>query len=155
VVRRREAPALSTIGYQGSVLPAVLAALREAGVARLIDVRAVPQSRKAGFSRRVLAASVEAAGMRYTHLRGLGTPKPGRDAVRHGDVDAMHRIFRAHMQTPTAQHDLAEAIGLARAEPCCLLCFERDHQDCHRLLIAEMVRAQTGQQVQHLLPEPV
>jgi len=46
----------------------------------LLDVRAVPLSRKAGFSKRVLGPSVEARGIQYVHDRNLGTPKAGRDA---------------------------------------------------------------------------
>ena len=141
-------PDLFTIGYEGSVVDAVVEALREAGVAHLLDIRAVPQSRKPGFSKRLLGGTLEAAGIRYTHLRGLGTPKPGRDAVRHGDVAAMHRIFRAHMQEPEAQLDLARAADFSADAPCCLLCFERDHAHCHRQIVAEML----GAKVQHLAP---
>jgi uncharacterized protein (DUF488 family) len=141
-------PDLFTIGYEGSVVDSVLAALREAGVTHLLDIRAVPQSRKPGFSKRLLGGTLEAAGIRYTHLRGLGTPKAGRDAIRHGDVAAMHRIFRAHMQEPEAQVDLARATELSAAEPCCLLCFERDHSHCHRQIVADML----GTTARHLLP---
>jgi uncharacterized protein (DUF488 family) len=142
-------PQLFTIGYEGSTQPAVIEALREAGVAHLIDVRAVPQSRKPGFSKRLLCASVEAAGMRYTHLQALGTPKAGRDAVRHGNPAAMHRIFRGHMEEPAAQADLARAAALAAEAPCCLLCFERDHTQCHRSIVAELL----GRAAVHLLPQ--
>ena len=146
---------LLTIGYEGSVLANVLAALREAGVEHLVDVRAVPQSRKAGFSRRVLAASVEAAGMRYTHLRGLGTPKAGREAVRHGDVARMHEIYDAHLRSDAAQADLAHAVAIAREDRACLLCFERDHTTCHRDIVAGLIGARTGQAVRHLVAEGV
>jgi uncharacterized protein (DUF488 family) len=148
-------PDLLTIGYQGSTLAHVLAALRDANVAHLVDVRAVPQSRKPGFSKRLLAASVEAAGMRYTHLRGLGTPKAGRDAVRHGEVARMHTIYAAHMQSDEAQAHLAHAIAIARDDRACLLCFERDHTTCHRDIVAGLIRARTGQEVRHLVAEGV
>lgn len=142
---------LATIGYQGTVQPKLIAALREAGISRLIDIRAVPQSRKAGFSKRVLAASLAEAGIEYTHLRALGTPKPGRDAVRHGNVALMHEIFAAHMRTPEAQFALAEARALVAAEPCCLLCFERDWRECHREIVANLL----GGPVVHLVPDAV
>ncbi len=141
-------PDLFTIGYEGSIVDAVVASLRAAGVVHLLDIRAVPQSRKPGFSKRLLGATLEAAGIRYTHLRGLGTPKAGRDAVRHGDVGAMHRIFRAHMQAPDAQADFSRAADLVAREPCCLLCFERDHTNCHRQIVADML----GGTAHHLLP---
>ena len=144
---------LATIGYEGTTLDSVLAALRDAGVTHLVDVRAVPMSRKPGFSKRVLAASVEAAGMRYTHLRGLGTPKAGREAVRHGQVARMHEIFGAHMQTHEAQADLAHAVEIAREGGACLLCFERDHTHCHRDIVAGLIRARTRQPVRHLVAD--
>jgi uncharacterized protein (DUF488 family) len=140
-------PDLFTIGYEGSIVGAVVAALQGAGVTHLLDVRAIPQSRKPGFSKRLLGGTLEAAGIRYTHLRGLGTPKAGRDAVRHGDVAAMQRIFRAHMEEPAAQLDLARAAEIAAAEPACLLCFERDHTDCHRQIVADML----GRKARHLV----
>ena len=139
-----------TIGYEGTVLNAVLTALQNAGVTHVLDVRAVPQSRKPGFSKRLLAASLEALGIRYTHLRDLGTPKAGRDAVRHGDVPAMQRIFHAHMTGDGAQAALAHATSIAAAEPACLLCFERDHRCCHRDILAGMIHSRSGQQIQHL-----
>ena len=103
-----------TVGYEGSTLPAVLDALEAAQVAVLIDVRAIPQSRKPGFSKRQLAAGLEERGLRYLHLRDLGTPKPGRDAARRGDIATMHRVFAAQMATEEAQAALAEAIAVAR-----------------------------------------
>lgn len=140
-------PDLSTIGYEGTTVDAVVAALRAAGVQHLLDVRAVPQSRKPGFSKRLLGGTVMAAGLDYTHLRGLGTPKAGRDAVRHGDVAAMRRIFAAHMETPEAQLDLMRAREIAGRAHVCLLCFERDHTHCHRSIVADLL----GGQARHLV----
>ncbi len=117
-----------------------MTALLAAGVARLIDVRAVPLSRKPGFSKRQLAAALHEAGIGYISLRGLGTPKSGRIAARRGDVAAMRDIFMAHMLTDAAQVDLAHATAIAAEAPACLLCFEADAAHCHRLLVAEAMR---------------
>jgi uncharacterized protein (DUF488 family) len=146
---------LLTIGYEGCIIGKVIAELRAAGATHLLDVRAVPQSRKPGFSKRLLGAAVEEAGMRYVHLRGLGTPKAGRQAVRHGDVAGMHRIFGAHMATDEAQVDLANAVSLAAGQRACLLCFERDHRECHRAIVAGLVAERTGLPVRHLVAEAV
>ena len=149
----RRTEALLTIGYEGCTIEAVLRSLEEARVGLLIDVRALPQSRKPGFSKRQLAAALEDHGIRYLHLQGLGTPKAGRDAVRAGDVPTMHRIFRAHMQSDRAQAELASATDLARSQRVCLLCFERDHAACHRSIVASMIAARTGQPIRHLYAE--
>jgi uncharacterized protein (DUF488 family) len=143
-------PPLHTIGYEGSTSDAVLSVLRAAGIALLIDVRAVAASRKPGFSKRQLAAGLDAAGIGYVHLQQLGTPKPGRDAVRAGHPERMVPIFRSHMQGDRPQAELAAAIDLARTSRACLLCFERDHTTCHRTLVAEMIAAETGQAITHL-----
>jgi uncharacterized protein (DUF488 family) len=143
-------PDLLTIGYEGCTIDGVLTALTQARIDLLIDVRAVAASRKPGFSKRQLAAGLNLAGIEYIHLQRLGTPKPGRDAVRAGHPERMVPIFNAHMATPEAQHALAEAKAHAMERRCCLLCFERDHRHCHRHLVAEMIVAETRQQVEHL-----
>jgi uncharacterized protein (DUF488 family) len=96
-------PDLLTIGYEGCTIEAVLTTLRVANVGLLIDVRAVAASRKPGFSKRQLAARLDQAGIGYVHLQRLGTPKPGRDAVRAGHPERMVQIYNAHMETPEAQ----------------------------------------------------
>lgn len=141
---------LLTIGYEGCTIQDVLSELKQAGVGLLIDVRAVPQSRKPGFSKRQLAAGLDEQGIRYLHLQGLGTPKPGRDAARAGHPERMEVIFRDHMQSDRAQADLAQAKLVARENRACLLCFERDHRHCHRHIVAELISAETGQPVEHL-----
>jgi uncharacterized protein (DUF488 family) len=146
----KAAPTLQTIGYESTTIDAVLDRLRAAGVQLLIDVRAVAASRKPGFSKRQLAAGLDAVGIGYVHLQGLGTPKPGRDAVRAGHPELMKPIFAAHMQSDRARAELAEAVGLARGTRACLLCFERDHTTCHRALVAELIVAETAQDVTHL-----
>ncbi len=143
-------PDLQTIGYEGCVIDDVIKTLVGARTSLLIDVRAVAQSRKPGFSKRQLAAALDQAGIAYLHLQGLGTPKPGRDAVRAGHPERMEPIFRAHMTSDRAQAELAQAKIVSRERTACLLCFERDHRTCHRQFVAEMIVAETRQPVVHL-----
>jgi uncharacterized protein (DUF488 family) len=147
-------PDLLTIGYEGCPIDAVVAALKQAGVQLLIDVRAVPQSRKPGFSKRQLAAALDEAGIGYVHLQALGTPKPGRDAVRAGHPERMEVIYRDHMTADRPQAELAQATMLVQERSACLLCFEHDPATCHRRLVAEMIVVETGQTVVHLQVPP-
>jgi uncharacterized protein (DUF488 family) len=146
---------VQTIGYEATTIGRVVQTLRDAGTELLIDVRAVASSRKPGFSKRQLAAALDEAGIAYVHLQGLGTPKPGRDAVRAGHPERMIPIYNEHMRSDRAQAELAQARGLARERRACLLCYERDHTMCHRRLVAELMTQQTGQPVEHLVPPSV
>ncbi len=129
---------VATIGYEGASLDAVVAALQNAGVQTLVDVRAVARSRRPGFAKSRLAAGMEAGGMGYVHLRGLGTPAEGRAAAKSGDVEGMRAIFREHLATPEAQADLtALAERVESGERVALLCFEADAAECHRRLVGE------------------
>jgi uncharacterized protein (DUF488 family) len=138
-----------TIGYEGATPPALLAALRAAGVNTLVDVRALANSRRPGFAKGALSAALEGAGIGYLHLRALGTPAEGRAAVRAGRPEAMRRIFAAHLAGTEAQAALANLADLARRQRVCLLCLEADPARCHRTLVAEAV----GLPVTHLAPQ--
>jgi uncharacterized protein (DUF488 family) len=141
---------LSTIGYERATLDDVIGRLQAGGVDLVVDVRAVASSRRAGFSKTLLAASLQEAGIGYRHLRDLGTPKAGRQAARAGRTTEMQAIFNQHMTTDTALIALETAIQVSASTRACLLCFEQDHAGCHRTLVAERIVARTGQPVRHL-----
>jgi len=124
-----------TIGYEGATQGELVAALKQAGVARVIDVRAVPLSRRPGFSKNVLAAGLREAGIDYVHLKALGTPPEGREAARKGRHDELARVYAAQLETPEAGADAAKMMALAEEKPSALLCFERDPLRCHRNLL--------------------
>ena len=126
-----------TIGYEGVTQAELIAALQGAGVTRVIDVRAVPLSRKPGFSKNVLAACLREAGIDYFHLKALGTPPAGREAARRGRMAEMERIYAAQLDTPEAAAEAARMIALAEETPSTLLCFERDPAHCHRTPLRE------------------
>ena len=131
-------PDLFTIGYEGADPERFLPALKAAGVAELVDVRAVAFSRKRGFSKSLLRESLEREGLDYRHYRALGTPKAGRDAARAGDAATLRRIYCDEvLASAEAGAALDELAHLARSRPVCLLCFERDPAQCHRRLLAE------------------
>lgn len=145
-------PPIATIGYENATVPRLIEALKDARVDLLIDVRAVAASRRAGFSKTLLAGSLGEAGVDYLHLRGLGTPKAGRDLARAGKASAMHAIFHEHMKTDAARAALDQAVEASRSRRVCLLCLEADPHVCHRSIVAGMMQAQTGAEVMHLHP---
>jgi uncharacterized protein (DUF488 family) len=143
---------LATIGYEAAPLAKVIEALKAAGVEVLIDVRAVAASRRAGFSKGILSATLQEAGVDYVHLRELGTPKEGRIAARRGRTAEMRAIFEAHLAEPAAQIQLARAVEIARGRKSALLCFEADPRGCHRSIVAEHMGEAGDFRVEHLHP---
>ncbi|SFJ54893.1 Protein of unknown function, DUF488 [Sphingomonas sp. NFR04] len=126
-----------TIGYEATTMAEFLAALTKAGVQRVIDVRALPLSRRPGFSKSSLAASLREAGIDYVHLKQLGTPKRGRDAAKKGDVATLREVYDVQLGLPEAQAQVAQMHALAAEKPSALLCYERDPCHCHRTLLLE------------------
>jgi uncharacterized protein (DUF488 family) len=142
-----------TIGYEGTDPERFLRALKQSEVDMLIDVRMAPFSHKPGFSEQPLRQTLEGAGIAYLHLADLGNPKLGRDAAKAGDTETFHRIYRAQLATGAAQQALSRVIELSRSHRTCLMCFERNHDACHRGIVAESLGS-AGVKVTHLIPEP-
>lgn len=130
---------LYTIGYEATTMVDFIATLTAAGVSRVIDVRALPLSRRPGFSKTPLAASLAEAGIGYVHLKALGTPKRGRDAAKKGDVATLTQVYDDQLELPEAQAAAAQMLALAAERPSALLCYERDPRHCHRRLLVEAV----------------
>ena len=128
-----------TIGYEGTTVPEFIAALREAGVERVIDVRALPLSRRPGFSKTPLRGALEEAGIEYLHLKALGTPAEGRTAARAGRHADLERIYAGQLELPEAIAQSAQMLDLAREKPSALLCMERKPAHCHRTLLIDAV----------------
>lgn len=140
-----------TIGYERASLAAVIAALKAAEIAIVLDIRELPNSRRAGFSRRQLEAGLAEAAIGYRHLKPLGTPKAGRLASRRGDKATMRAIFEAKLASPESQLALEEAAAIAGAQRACLLCLEHDWRACHRAIVADRLEAR-GFSARHLEP---
>jgi uncharacterized protein (DUF488 family) len=151
--KSKSASKLFTIGYEKSKPDALMAELKRAKVRLLVDTRAVAASRKPGFSKRQLAATLDENGIAYLHLQKLGTPDEGRQAARAGKLDTLWRIYAKHLKTPEAIEAMDELISIVKSgQSVCLLCYERDKDCCHRTRIAEVVHERTGASVIDLAP---
>ncbi len=143
-------PKLMTIGYEGAQISDFIVTLKAAKVRSLVDVRELPLSRKKGFSKNALREALECAGISYLHIRQLGDPKPGRDAARSGDMEKFSRIFGEHLREEATQDALRDLVPVVEDGGACLLCFERDHSDCHRSLVAHELSTLMRVNVAHI-----
>jgi uncharacterized protein (DUF488 family) len=124
-----------TIGYEGVTQSELIAALSAAGVKTLADVRAVPLSRRPGFSKNILAAGLREAGIDYVGLKALGTPPEGREAARKNNHARLAEVYAGQLELPEAMAQMAQLRTMADESATALLCFERDPGGCHRSLL--------------------
>lgn len=128
-----------SVGYEGRSIDDFVAALVEAGVQTVADVRLNAISRKAGFSKTRLTQALAAAGIDYRHMRSLGNAKENRSPFWEGRVDEGRRVFRQAIQNPQAKTSLDELSALVRDQVVAVLCFETDVEKCHRKVIIDEI----------------
>ena len=126
-----------TIGYEGRTIDDFVGHLVATGIDVLVDVRENAISRKPGFSKRALDSALATAGVRYEHLRSLGNPKSNRDAFRAGEAAARRRYVE-HVNNGS-RPDFDFLIDLCSSSRVALMCFEREHDTCHRSCLAEQL----------------
>ncbi|CAB1055333.1 hypothetical protein D1BOALGB6SA_66 [Olavius sp. associated proteobacterium Delta 1] len=145
---------LFTIGYEKLDQKQFMAYLSNNGVDVVADIRKLPVSRKKGFSKTALRESLSCKGIDYINYQALGAPKELRDELyKSGNYD---RFFRKYENNISAKTDyLAEILSFINSgRKVALLCFERNHQECHRKVVAEEIRKLDGNglQVEHIVP---
>lgn len=141
---------LFTIGYEATTVAEFIDAIHQAGVRRVIDVRALPLSRRPGFSKTPLRLALAEAGIDYVHLKALGTPAEGRAAARAGRQHDLERIYWAQLDLPEAIVQAQQMRELAAEMPSALLCYEREPAGCHRSLL--IAAAAPEARITHLFP---
>jgi uncharacterized protein (DUF488 family) len=140
---------LHTIGYEGLDSPDFLSLLSKHDIETVVDIRELPLSRKSGFSKKALAASVKRHGIAYIHLPHLGCPKPIRNRYREDrNWTRYQRDFLKYLGT---QDEAVADLAVVAGKSCCaLLCFEADHQLCHRSMVSDAVKHVSGLGVCHI-----
>lgn len=126
-----------TIGYEGTHIEEFIQSLLAVGIDAIADVRAIPLSRKKGFSKNSLRDRLAEVGIQYLPMKMLGDPKPGRDAAKAGDYDAFRAIYTSYIDQPDVLSAVETLASEAKHKKICLLCFERDPKTCHRTIVAE------------------
>jgi uncharacterized protein (DUF488 family) len=144
-------PTISSIGHGTAAVADFIAALGEAGVNTVADVRSFPGSRRnPQFGSIALAASLASSGIAYVHLRGLGgRRKPLPDSPNTGLRIAAFRAYADHMTTDAFASDYAALIALAHQRTVAFMCAETLWWRCHRRLLADRFTAD-GWSVVHL-----
>ncbi|MBQ2683382.1 MAG: DUF488 domain-containing protein [Thermoguttaceae bacterium] len=136
-----------TIGYEGTTTQKLFRKLHACGIEQLLDIRAVPFSRKSGFSGDELRTLLTAEGIRYISMPRLGIPQQ----YRHREISSESLLaFYEEVLLRKVPDQIERAARLCRARPTVLLCFEADAHFCHRGRLAHRMERLYNFQVVHL-----
>lgn len=142
---------LFTLGYEGLKPDDFVSRLKENNIEILVDVREVAWSRKRGFSKSQLQAFLNLNGIKYVHMKSLGSPSEIRKKVKeNADYDYFFKEYTNYIES---KMDVIQSLlGIVEKTVCCLMCFERDAEFCHRKVIAlELKRIDgNGLKIEHL-----
>lgn len=139
-----------TIGYEGRTIDIFVERLKKKGIARLIDVRERPLSRKKGFSKNVLRNRLEVEGIEYIHMPQLGSPSDIRHDYKDGGSEIV--FFEKYRQyvRDYRMDDIRELERYVSEKPSVIMCFEDAYMHCHRRILAELVAEMSGFRPVHI-----
>jgi len=139
---------LYTIGYEGAALNDFVRTLKEAKIDILLDVRELPMSRRKGFSKTALGGALTETGISYRHEKKLGSPKTIRHQLREdGNYSRFFHDFDQHLGE---QSGLLETLAEELKGNVALMCYEKDHKECHRRSVANALAELSGKTPIHL-----
>ncbi len=156
-----------TIGAYGFNERTFIDALKAAGADLFIDIRARRGMRGSAYAfanATRLQASLEAAGIRYTHAKELAPNEEVRDAQRNADATAgiakRERVRLGDAFVAAYEHQCLSSFNPAsfaeryvnEAKRPVLFCVEREPEACHRSLVAPRLAAAFSVPVQNLRP---
>jgi uncharacterized protein (DUF488 family) len=132
-----------TAGYEGRNIQDFLKHLDVHNIQRVVDVREIPLSRKKGFSKNSLQQLLAENDIDYVHIKALGSPTYLRKKVyQDKDFDYFFEKYGEYLET--CEKELEELYEIINEKLSCLLCFEKEHTNCHRSAVANRVSKING-----------
>jgi len=134
---------LFTVGYEGRNIDSFVTQLKKHSIDCLLDVREIPLSRKKGFSKSALSQRLSRENIRYIHFRDLGSPKPLREYLKlTGDYTTFFHKIDQHLAD--RKETIEKAYSFVTTNTCCLMCFEKLAENCHRKIVAAKIKQRDG-----------
>jgi uncharacterized protein (DUF488 family) len=130
-----------SIGYEGKDIDEFLNKLIQNNVTTLVDVRKNAFSMNFCYIKNKLSKFLEEAGIKYIHFSELGINSEDRKNLKtRKDYDKLFSEYRKNL--PTKQEKLNQLIELGKKEKIAFMCFEANHNYCHRGQIADYLEKQ-------------
>jgi uncharacterized protein (DUF488 family) len=158
---------VATIGVYGWTLEEFLAALEDADVRLLVDVRqrrGVRGREYAWANAQRLQRALADAGIAYSHhkelaptteLRQLQYAEDDRLGVAKRSRSDLAPAYRERYLREILDHADLDALVAELPDVSALFCVERDPEACHRSLVADRLAQEFGVRVSHLRPHEV
>ena len=144
---------LYTVGHGTASEETFVALLRNAGIARVVDIRTAPGSKRhPQFMRAAMEGWLPEAGIAYGWEKDLGgfrkaDPNSVNVALRH----PAFRGYADHMREVSFWVALDRVLAFARDEPTTVMCSESVWWRCHRRLLSDAAMLIRGVEVVHLM----
>ncbi len=132
-------PLVLTMGHSNRAIEDFVSLLWSNEVSKVLDVRTVPRSRhNPQFNLDALPATLQAVGISYMHLPGLGgLRRPRPDSPNSGWRNLSFRGYADYMQSAEFRENVERVVEMAAAQRCVLMCAEAVPWRCHRSLVGD------------------
>lgn len=145
-----------SVGHSRHEWPAFLALLQSHAISDLVDVRSFPSSRRwPHFNRKTLRTGLEASGIRYHHLKGLGGYRRSglENSPNRGWKSPGFRNYADHMLSDAFAEELERLLAIASRGRTAVMCAEATPYRCHRQLICDALVGLRQVAVYHILQD--
>jgi uncharacterized protein (DUF488 family) len=133
-------PDLFLTGYEKESIDTFIKKLSSVNIDTIIDVREIPLSRKAGFSKKSLEKKLFSNKIKYYHFSKLGSPKKIRHALRSGILDYLEFFQLYQKYVRNQKESIFESLDIiGNNKKIGILCFEKETELCHRTILAEIL----------------
>jgi uncharacterized protein (DUF488 family) len=145
-LEKKQTIKIYTIGYEGRTIDNFINTLIKNDIKAIIDVRSLPFSNKYGFNKYWFLKYLKEFKIDYYNMPDLGIPKIIR---MNGSKEEYFNWYKNYLINKT--YDLKKVIFLIKLKPSCLMCFEKDFNDCHRGILAKKLKEITGLEIEELV----
>jgi uncharacterized protein (DUF488 family) len=136
-----------TIGYEGISVDTFLNRLIQNSIDLVADVRAVPLSRKYGFSGRQLENILSKINIKYSSVKDLGVADGIRKRMGEISREEYLYLYEVSLKNKTKQlEEISQTVN--SSGNVAILCFEKNHEECHRSVVSKHI--QTDKKVIHI-----
>jgi uncharacterized protein (DUF488 family) len=147
-VNKNPKPVIFSIGYEGKTIFNFISILKDAGAKQLIDVRENPFSFKKGFSKTPLMENLIRVGIKYQHIKELGTERQSRKEYKQtGNLSKLCKTFAKRLENNREKYETL--LALANKNESAIMCFEENYRMCHRQVLERNLE-KDGFEVVHL-----